>query len=120
MSFWLTRDSEENTFDMSNWAWATILAIAEVYGWEPLGTVFDCWEEYGFDGWSGTYMTNDCQTVTSEDALNLASALSKSAADDFQKLVGTDLESVLENKRGLASFVENVISYFKRGSFRLG
>ncbi len=119
MSFWLTRDSEENTFDMSHRAWATTLAIAEVYGWEPLGTVFD-WEEYGLDGWSGTYMLNQCQTVTSEDALNLASALSKSVADNFQKLVGTDLEYVLENKKDSAGFVESVISYLKRGSFRLG
>ena len=119
MSFWLTRDSEENTFDMSHWAWASILAVAEVYGWEPLGTIFD-WEEYDLYGRSGTYMTNDCQTITSEDALNLANALSESVADDLQKLVGTDLEYVLENRKFSAGFVESVISRLKRGSFCLG
>jgi hypothetical protein len=106
-------------FDMSNRAWATALAIAEVYGWEPLGTVFDG-EEYGLDGWSGTYMLNNYQTVTSEDAINLASALSKSVADNFQKLVGTDLEYVLEKKEGSAGFVESLITYLRRGSFQLG
>src|SRR5690349_7147166 len=119
MSFWLSRDGEENTFDMSNRAWATTLAIAEVYGWEPLGTVAD-WEEYGLDGWSGTYMLNNYQTVTSEDAINLASALSKSVTDRFKKLVGTDLQYVLKNAEGSAEFIESVITYLKRGSFQLG
>jgi hypothetical protein len=105
---------------MSHRAWATILDIAEVYGWEPLGTIFEDSKGVRRDDWSGTYMLNNYQTVTSEDALKLASALSNSVADDFQKLHGTGLEYVLEDKKGSAGFVRSVISYMERGSFLLG
>jgi hypothetical protein len=120
MSFWLKRDGEEGTFDMSNRAWGTILSIGRIYDWEPHGTIFENFEEYGVEGWGGDYMLNMYQTVTSEDALNLGNALSKSLTDNFQKLVGTALEFVLEDKEGSAGFVESVINYVKRGSFRLG
>ena len=45
-----------------------ILALAEYFGWEPMGTVLS-------DDWNGTYVSNDWQHVLEEDAFNLAKAL---------------------------------------------
>ena len=65
-------------FDLSNYKgqefrvhyfyFRKILALAEYFGWEPMGTVLG-------DGWDGTYVSNDWQQVLEEDAFNLAKAL---------------------------------------------
>ena len=66
-------------------AWAKLLSLAMLYGWQPMGThPASRIEVYGLDpeDWDGTYLTNDGQIVIAEDALSLAMALEK-ALDDI-------------------------------------
>ncbi|HKY52889.1 MAG TPA: hypothetical protein VJM08_01235 [Anaerolineales bacterium] len=66
-------------------AWAKVLSLAMLYGWQPMGThPGSRIEVYGLDpeDWDGTYLTNDGQVVIAEDALSLAMALEK-ALDDI-------------------------------------
>ena len=64
--------------------WGKALGLAQSYGWKPLGTCPPGLP--GFRGlqavWTGTYLTNDGQTVLTKDALSLANALAK-ALDDI-------------------------------------
>lgn len=57
--------------------------LARFYGWQPMGTRPPA--EYDFRllivDWHGRYLTNDGQTVRSEDAFSLANALEKSLDD---------------------------------------
>lgn len=63
--------------------WETALQLALSYGWRPLGTRSPTtgslrgWREL----WTGTYLTNDAQTVLCEDARSLANALERSLDD---------------------------------------
>lgn len=63
--------------------WAKALELAQSYGWQPKGTR----PPSGLDlyelkvEWDGRYLTNDGQTVKTEDALSLAAALEKSLED---------------------------------------
>lgn len=64
--------------------WGKALELAQSYGWKPIGT---CPPDLpGFRGlqavWTGTYLTNDGQTVLTKDALSLANALAR-ALDDI-------------------------------------
>jgi hypothetical protein len=71
-------------FGINNNAWRCLLELAYRYGgWKPLGTEpFDgllaedkqAWDPYN-------YVTNDYQTVTAEDARNLADALERALPD---------------------------------------
>ena len=53
--------------------WAKALELAQFYGWQPKGTR----PPSGLDlyelkvEWVGRFLTNDCQTVKTEDALSL-------------------------------------------------
>jgi hypothetical protein len=59
------------------------LELARLYGWQPLGTR----PPVGLNlhllnaEWDGTYLTNDGQVVSAEDARSLACALEKSLDD---------------------------------------
>ena len=55
--------------------WHKLLRIAKRYGWKPAGTVFAAAE------WGGGYTSNDSQTVTADDARQLADALERALAD---------------------------------------
>ena len=76
-------------YDRWNWiGWLMIWRMAIDYGWEPAGTVLelcltdDPEEEAKLKReWDGDYTTNEWQTVTAEDALNLAAALEKALVD---------------------------------------
>src|SRR5262245_13976822 len=64
--------------------WGKALELGRSYGWRPLGT-----RPPNISGlrslqavWTGTYLTNDGQTVSREDALSLANALAN-ALDDI-------------------------------------
>lgn len=57
--------------------WGQLLRLAQTYGWVPAGTVLD---EPNVD-WNGGYQTNDWQRVTTDDASNLADALSRALPD---------------------------------------
>lgn len=66
-------------------AWAKLLSLAMLYGWQPMGThPASRIEVSGLDveDWNGTYLTNDGQIIIAEDALSLAMALEK-ALDDI-------------------------------------
>ena len=65
-------------------AWAKVLSLAMLYGWQPMGThPATRIEVFGLDpeDWDGTYLTNDGQIVIAEDALSLAMALERSLDD---------------------------------------
>jgi len=75
------------SFGFNIQGWQSVLFLAELYGWEPKGTVMTednlTWaglldiayiQEY-IKSWDGSYFGNDFQTVAEEDALNLAHAL---------------------------------------------
>jgi hypothetical protein len=72
--------------------WAKALELARLYGWQPLGTRptpgFD-FSNLGAD-WLGTYMTNDGQVVSAEDAYALAAALERSLDDIPEARVEAD------------------------------
>ncbi len=66
---------------------AQALALAQLYGWKPLGTRLG--DEQGLlrlnTLWLGTYLTNDGQIVLTEDALSLAQALQSALVDIPEK-----------------------------------
>ena len=76
----------------SNTCWSKIRKLAYDYGWKPQGTEpAQFYDENGGlikqlcpapDTWSGTYLSNDLQWVTDEDAANIADALQR-ALDDI-------------------------------------
>jgi hypothetical protein len=63
--------------------WAKALELARLYGWRPLGTRPTPGMEFSKLGadWLGTYLTNDGQVVSAEDACALAAALERSLED---------------------------------------
>ena len=69
-------DGKGGDFRFNIYGWRAVLALAEMNGWEPAGTVLE--QELG---WSGGYDTNDGQTVTAEDAARLADALERALPD---------------------------------------
>lgn len=61
----------------NNGFWYTLLEIAEIFGWQPAGTV----KPSDYDGrWNGSYFTNDFQEVTDADARALSDALQRAVA----------------------------------------
>lgn len=75
-----------HTLRMTVGAWFDMLALAEQYGWNPMGTVPPNWAMhsagfFGDDGHSweesgaGSYTSEASSLVLFEDALNLADAL---------------------------------------------
>lgn len=76
MGYDLTND-KGNDFRFNIHGWRPLLQIAEMHGWEPMGTTLDNDPE-----WDGSYYSNDGQYVTPEDSRALANAL-RSALDDI-------------------------------------
>lgn len=83
MSFELVNQSTEICRTFSRQCWTKALELARLYGWRPMGTlppsIYD-FHKLEAD-WSGTYLTNDGQTVKAEDARSLAAALEISLND---------------------------------------
>jgi hypothetical protein len=84
----ISRDSKED-FRFNIHSWPRVLNLAYEYGWKPAGTEITM-NIYDLDGksfkksqreWSGSYMFNDYQEVTKEDASNLAAALQMALVD---------------------------------------
>ena len=75
------------SFGFNIQGWQSVLFLAELYGWEPKGTVMTednltwaglidtAYIQEHIKSWDGSYCSNDFQTVAEEDALNLAHAL---------------------------------------------
>ncbi len=85
-------------FRWNFFSWPRLLQIAEEYGWEPAGTTVDPHdeEEMPHGRWSGGYTSNDAQTVTAEDARNLADALERALPD----IPDEDVLAHLKNEMG--------------------
>jgi len=75
----------------SHGSWSEILKTALEYEWQPVGTLAP--QELDLEGnvhtyknWDGNYSSNEYQTITEEDAENLANALYKALeAGEFQE-----------------------------------
>jgi hypothetical protein len=83
MSFELVNQSTEICRTFSRQSWTKALELARLYGWKPIGTLRPAiCDFYKLEAdWSGTYLTNDGQTVKAEDAYALAAALERSLKD---------------------------------------
>jgi hypothetical protein len=83
MSFELVHQSTKICRTFSRQFWAKALELARLYGWQPMGTLPPSIQDlHKLDAeWSGTYLTNDGQTVRVEDARSLAAALERSLDD---------------------------------------
>lgn len=81
----LTSESGDD-LRLNNFAWATVLELAQRYGWQPRGTLPpEDWEEAGDEpgeSWDGDdYGSNEGQLVTAEDAAGIAEALQAALSD---------------------------------------
>lgn len=100
MGYDLTNE-QGNYYRFNISGWSPVLSLGRKYGWEPAGTVIYSTRSRRKIGerpkakidktWSGTYFSNDGQTVTRQDALNLANALSNA----LDHLSNKDLEPKL-------------------------
>ena len=83
MSYELFNPYTTITRKFSRQFWAKALDLAELYGWQPIGTepppTLD-FHELNAE-WDGTYLTNDGQRIKAEDALSLAAALEHALED---------------------------------------
>ena len=63
--------------------WSKALDLAELYGWQPIGTEPPSTHDFHELNaeWDGTYLTNDGQTIRASDAYSLAAALEKALED---------------------------------------
>jgi hypothetical protein len=80
MSYELVNRSTEICRTFSRQSWTKALELARLYGWQPMGTLPPAIHDfYKLEAdWSGTYLTNDGQTVRAEDAYWIAAALERS------------------------------------------
>jgi len=83
MSYELVSHSTILCRTFSRQFWAKALELAQIYGWEPVGTHppprIDFYQLNA--EWDGRYYTNDGQTVKAKDAHCLAAALERSLDD---------------------------------------
>ena len=124
-------------FQFNGRSWGSVLDLAILYGWEPMGTVVTeddliCRgvtdtayiQEY-VKSWDGSYGGNDFQTVAEEDAFNLAHALmnavkelpdKKSYVDNYSI---NDREWLINRFSGLSSkkHLEKFIQFCYDGEF---
>jgi len=101
MSYELVNPSTAEYSKFSRQFWAKALELARLYGWQPMGTRLapKCnFPAAGVD-WLGTYLTNDGQRVTAEDAFSLAAALERSLNDisDVRVAMEWDFSAWLED-----------------------
>ncbi len=97
--------------NMSHATWGAILMVAEEFEWEPWGTVRPMGEED--PSWSGTYLSNDWQTVTEEDAANIAAALER-AQQTSPAYAGANYSDLPQH---VQNFIPDVVQIAKSGAF---
>jgi hypothetical protein len=78
------KGKSRRTFHVSNSGWPELLAIAEQYGWKPVGTKPP--KGIKSSTWDGGYYTMDGQIVTAQDAETLATAIDDAVKDDFRRV----------------------------------
>ena len=72
--------SNDKYWTCHQYAWRDYLKVATAFGWAPEGAFFKC-DEGGFgEHPSGSYLGNDWQTVTDDDARAMATALNLAVA----------------------------------------
>jgi hypothetical protein len=87
--------------------WTKALELAELYGWKPVGT----WPPSHLDfyqigaEWDGGYLTNDGQTVKTEDARALAAALYRSLEDIPDENIPVDWASLFRQQDDLPEWL---------------
>ena len=88
-----------------------LLDLAQKHGWEPLGTIGarSLHEDGSYSeedpDWDGNYVTNDWQSVTKEDAGNLAEGLEKAGP---------------QGDRYKECFRKKLIAFCREGAFHIG
>ena len=87
--------------------WAKALELARLYGWKPLGTRPPSHIDFYQLGaeWDGGYLTNDSQTVKTEDAHSLAAALERSLDDIPNDNMPTDWNSLFQHEDDLPEWL---------------
>jgi hypothetical protein len=86
MNYHLSSKAVISRLKISRQFWIKSLGLANFYGWQPRGTRPPSPSLFillglEIEAWNGTYLPNESQTVTTEDALSLARALEKSLDD---------------------------------------
>tara|TARA_Y100000588_G_scaffold66685_1_gene67300 strand:+ start:2723 stop:3136 length:414 start_codon:yes stop_codon:yes gene_type:complete len=136
MGYCLRNEENLDEFNVNFFAWRPLLLLAEAYGWEPKGTSLE-----GASGWQGSYLSNDGQTVSSEECEALIKAIEVALLDipeeeitDFFKYFGIeddeyeDYNDALRNKdhntlmmhfSGDREFLFNFIEFLKMGEFSI-
>ena len=113
--------------------WGFYLNLAQAYGWEPAGTLPP--DGYaGAEPWPGEYDWNAGQSVTSEDAHALASALQQALEDPERPLrerevaaavsaagraLKGDVSIEIKVDEDDSDFLREMIAFFREGSFQI-
>ena len=128
-------------FRFTAWAWSPVLGLAELYGWEPMGTVVTegsyAWcgakdtdtveVQESIKSWDGSYNYNMYQIVVEEDALNLAHALmnavkelpdEKSYLDNYSIYTREWVVNSFSSLEG-KNFLEKFIQFCRDGEFMI-
>jgi len=107
MSYELVNQSTEIFRTFSRQCWTKALELARLYGWQAKGTrppsdlnFYELNAE-----WHGTYLTNDGQTVKTEDAYWLAAALQKALEDIPEVTAPIDWHSALVGEDDLPEWL---------------
>jgi len=133
----LYRDAE-NRREGALLRWLSVLALAYIYGWQPMGTELDGLDSCGTSEWCGTYFSNDGQLVTAADAAGMARALNLALVSPTAMLTTVPgwrgLSALREEFDGVTlghrveallaggparDELKNWVRFFERGSFRI-
>jgi hypothetical protein len=116
--------SSNDDFRWTQTFWPRVLALAEKFGWDPLGTTVP--KDYTDSDWDGNYSYNEGQIVEAEDAASLADALEKAIPilpQETIQLPQTDLDQIppenfFSGPDGRQS-IEEFIDFCRKGSFEI-
>ena len=107
MSYNLVSQSTVLYRTFSRQFWAKALELAQRYGWQPKGTrppshlnFYELCAE-----WHGGYLTNDGQTVQTQDAHSLATALERSLDDISNDNLPIDWNSMFHQQDDLPEWL---------------
>ena len=127
------------SFGFNIQGWQSVLFLAELYGWEPKGTVMTednltwaglidtAYIQEHIKSWDGSYCSNDFQTVEEEDALNLAHALmnalkelpdEKSYLDNYSIYTREGVVNSFSSLEG-KKYLEEFIQFCRDGEFMI-
>lgn len=107
MSYELINRSTVLCRTFSRQFWSKALELAGWYGWKPLGTRQPSHIDFYNLGaeWDGRYLTNDGQTVKTEDARALAVALERSLDDLPDENLPIDWNAIVQEEDDLPEWL---------------